>query len=103
MVKSDVTAVELKELSENGVAQKYIEKNIAESDARQKARQRERIEVRTQELLRVNGSEYGFSMKKARQQATREVMGQPAYEDDINEVVEKPDRQTILDAHRQQS
>ena len=41
-----------------------------------------------------------FSPEKARNQATREVMGPPAYEDDINDELERPDRQAILDAHK---
>ncbi len=100
MAKHDVAAADLAEQKMTDAVNKFIADDIAASEARQKARQQQRIDARTQELLRVSGSKYGYSPEKAREQATREVMGPPAYEDDINEVPEKPDRQAILDAHR---
>ena len=99
MGKADPAATDLAELDITSVVNKRIEDDIAASEARQKARQQQRIDLRTQELLRVSGSKYGISPEKARKQATREVM-RPRYEDDINEVPEKPDRQAILDAHK---
>ena len=102
MARADMVAADLAEQSMTDAAQEFIENDIAESEARLKVQQQEQIDVRAQELLRVNGSEFGYSLKKARQQATRDVMGQPAYEDDINEVPEKPNRQAILDAHKAQ-
>ena len=100
MAKHDVAAADLAEQKMTDVVNKFIADDIAASEARQKARQQQRIDARTQELLRVSGSKYGYSPEKARGKATREVMGPPAYEDDINEVPEKPDRQAILDAHK---
>lgn len=100
MAKADMIAADLADRAASDAAQKYIENDIAESEARLKAQQQEQIDATAQELLRVNGSQLGYSMKKARQQATREVVGPAPYEDDVNEVVEKPDRQAILDAHR---
>ncbi len=100
MGKADLAAADIAEQNLTGAVNKFIADDIAASEARQKARQQQRIDARTQELLRVNGSEYGFSPAKARSQATREVVGAPRYEDDITEVPEKPDRQAILDAHK---
>ena len=100
MGKYDMAAVEVEEHRIANPAQKFIDDEIAASEARQKARQQQRIDGRTQELLRVSGSKYGYSTERAREQATREVMGPPAYEDDINEVPEKPDRQAILKGSR---
>jgi len=100
MAKHDVAAADLAEQKMTDAVNKFIADDIAASEARQKARQQQRIDARTQELLRVSGSKYGYSPEKAREQATRDVMGPPAYEDDINDEPEKPDRQAILDAHR---
>ena len=100
MVKHDVAAAGLAEHKMTDAVNKFIADDIAASEARQKARQQQRIDARTQELLRVSGPKYGYSPVKAREQATRDVLGPPAYEDDINEMPEKPDRQAILDAHR---
>ena len=96
MANHDVAAADIEEHRIANPAQKFIDDEIAASEARQKARQQQRIDARTQELLRVSGSKYGFSPEKAREQATREVMGPPAYEDDIDEVPEKPDRRELL-------
>ena len=100
MAKHDVAAADIEEHRIANPAQKFIDDEIAASEARQKARQQQRIDIRTQELLRVSGSKYGYSPEQARKQATLEVMGPPAYEDDINVEPEKPDRQAILDAHK---
>ncbi len=100
MVKHDVAAADLAERKMTDAVNKFIADDIAASEARQQARQQQRIDGRTQELLRVSGSKYGYSTERAREQATREVMGPPAYEDDINEVPEKPDRQAILKGSR---
>ena len=100
MGKHDMAAAEAEEHKTATAVQKFINDDIAASEARQKARQQQRIDLRTQELLRVNGSEFGFSPAKARRQATREIVGPPAYEDDVNDKPEKPDRQAILDAHK---
>ena len=100
MGKHDVAAAEAEEHKTATAVQKFINDDIAASEARQKARQQQRIDLRTQELLRVNGSEFEFSPAKATEQATREIVGPPAYEDDINDLPEKLDRQAILDAHR---
>lgn len=96
MAKSDVAAADLADLDLAGIVNKRIEDDIAASEARQKARQQQRIDGRTEELLRVSGSKYGYSTKRAREQATREVMGPPAYEDDINDEPKKIDRREIL-------
>ena len=96
MAKHDVAAADIEEHRIANPAQKFIDNEIVASEGRQKARQQQRIDARTQELLRVSGSKYGFDPKKAREQATREVVGPPAYEDDINEVPDKPDRREIL-------
>ena len=100
MGKHDMAAADAEEHKTATAVQKFINDDIAASEARQKARQQQRIDLRTQELLRVNGSEFGFSPTKAREQATREIVGPPAYEDDINDEPAKPNRQAILDAHR---
>ncbi len=100
MAKHDVAAADLAEQKMTDAVNKFIEDDTAASEARQKARQQQRIDARTQELLRVSGSKYGYSSEQARKQATSEVMGPPAYEDDINEEPDKPDRQAILDAHK---
>ena len=100
MVASDVAAADLAEQTMTDAVQKFIEDDIAAVAARQKADQQQQIDLRTQELLRVSGSEYGYSPEKARKQATREII-RPRYEDDINDKPEKPDRQAILDALRQ--
>ena len=96
MAKHDVAAADLAEQKMTDAVNKFIADDIAASEARQKARQQQRIDGRTQELLRVSGSKYGYNPEKAREQATREVMGPPDYEDDINEVPKKPDRREIL-------
>ena len=78
---------------------KFIDDDIAATEELRKKDQQQQIELRTQELLRIDGSTYGFSLMLAREQATREIV-RPRYEDDINEVPDKPDRQAILDAHK---
>ena len=100
MGKADVAAADLTEQELTDAAQQVVADDIAATEEAQKAEQRQRIDARTQELLRVNGSAYDYNPEKAREQATREVMGRPAYEDDINDEPEKPDRQDILDAHK---
>ncbi len=100
MGKADLAAADLAERKMTDAVQRFIENDIAASEARQKARQQQRIDIRTQDLLRVNGSEYGYSAVKARKQAIADVMGRPAYEDDINDETKKPDRQAILDGHK---
>jgi hypothetical protein len=100
MGKHDLAAADLAEQKMTEVVNKFIEDDLAAADALRKKKQRHRIDARTQELLRVNGSEYGFSPEKARKQATADVIGPPAYEDDITVEPEKPNRQTILDAHK---
>ena len=81
--------------------QKFVNDETAALKAREKADQERSIELRTQELLRVDGSTYGFSLKLARKQAMQEII-RPRYEDDINPESEKPDRQAILDTHKGQ-
>ena len=100
MGKADVAAADLAEQELTDAAHKFITDDIAATEAAQKADQQQQIDLRTQELLRVNGSAYDYSPEQARKQATRDVMGQPAYEDDVNDEPERPDRQAILDAHK---
>ena len=100
MGKADMTAADLAEQKMTEAVNRFIEDDLAAADALQQKKQRHRIDARTQELLRVNGSQYGFSPEKARKQATADIMGPPAYEDDINVEPEKPNRQAILDAHK---
>ena len=99
MGKHDIAAADLAQQKMTDAADKFIADDIAAVAARQKADQQQQIDLRTQELLRVNGSAYGFSLKLAREQATREII-RPCYEDDINVEPEKPDRQAILDARK---
>ena len=99
MAAADVAAADLAEQDPAGAVNKFIEDDIATVAARQKADQQQQIDLRTQELLRVDGSSYNFSLKLARKQATREIV-RPRYEDDINEEPVKPNRQAILDAHK---
>ena len=99
MGKHDVAAADLAEQRHTDAVNKFIADDIAAVAARQKADQQQQIDLRTQELLRVNGSTYGFSLKLAREQATREII-RPRYEDDINDEPAKPNRQAILDDHK---
>ena len=99
MAKHDMAAADLAEQEMTRAAEQFIADDIATSEDHRRSDQQQRIELRTQELLRVDGSTYGFSVKRAREQATREIV-QPHYEDDINDETEKPDRQAILDAHK---
>jgi len=96
----EVAAADLAERKMTDAVNKFIADDIAASEARQKARQQQRIDGRIQELLRVSGSKYGYNPEKAREQAKREIMGPPAYEDDINVEPEKPNRQAILKGSR---
>ena len=100
MAKHDVAAADLAEQKMTDTVNKFIEDDLAAAEALHKKKQQHRIDARTQELLRVSGSQYGFSPEKARKQATADVMGPPAYEDDINPEPGKPNRQAILDAHK---
>ena len=100
MAKHDMAAVDLAEQKMTDAVNKFIEDDLEAADALYKKKRLHRIDARTQELLRVNGSEYGYSPEKARKQATQEIIGPPAYEDDINYAPEKPDRQAILDEHK---
>lgn len=100
MAKHDMAAADLAEQKMTDTVNKFIEVDLAATDALQKKKQQHRIDARTQELLRVNGSAYNFSAKKARAHATREIV-RPRYEDDINDEPVKPDPQAILDAHKE--
>lgn len=100
MAEHDMAAVEAEEHRIANPAQKFIDDEISASEARQKTRQQQRIDLRTQELLRVSGSKYGYSPEKARETATREVMVPSRYEDDVNPEPANPNRRAILDAHR---
>jgi len=99
MVEHDTAAAKAEEHRIANLAQKYIDDETAALEAREKADQEQRIEIRTHELMRIDGSRYGFNLKKARKQATREIV-QPRYEDDVNDEPVKPNRQAILDAHK---
>ena len=99
MVAADVAAADLAEQELTSAVDKFISDDNAASEDRRRKDQQQQIDLRTQELLRVSGSEYGYSPEKARKQATREIV-RPRYEDDINDEPEKPDRQAILDAHK---
>ncbi len=96
MAKHDTAAADLAEQKMTDAVQQFIEDDLAAAEVLQKKKQQHRIDARTQELLRVSGSKYGFRPELAREQATRDVMGPPAYEDDINDEPEKPDRREIL-------
>lgn len=100
MIKRDVADAEIEEHKKANPAQKFINDDIAATENLQREDQQQRIDLRTQELLRIDGSTFNYSTKLARKQAAREVMGHAPYEDDINEVPVKPDRQAILDAHK---
>ena len=99
MGAADVAAADLAEQDLTDAAQQFIADDNTAVEAQQRKSQQARIDTRTQELLRVNGSAYGFSPEKAREQATRDII-RPRYEDDINDKPEKPDRQAILEAHK---
>ena len=99
MVAADVAAADLAEQELTSAVDKFISDDNAASEDRRRKDQQQQIDLRTQELLRVSGSEYGYSPEKARKQATREII-RPRYEDDINDEPERPDRQAILDAHK---
>ena len=100
MAKHDMAAADLAEQKMTEAVNKFIEDDLTAADALRKKKQRHRIDARTQELLRVSGSKYGYSPEEARKQATADVMGPPAYEDDVNPEPKKPNRQAILDAHK---
>jgi hypothetical protein len=99
MGKHDLATAEAEEHKSANLVQKFVNDETAALKAREKADQERSIELRTQELLRVDGSSYDFSLKLAREQATREIV-RPRYEDDINEELVKPNRQAIWDAHK---
>ena len=99
MGRADVAAADLAEQKLTDAADKFIADDIAASEYRRKKDQQQRIDLRTQELLRINGSAYDYSPEQARKQATREIV-RPRYEDDINDEPERPDRQEILDTHK---
>ena len=85
MAQSDMATIDAEEKASEGAL--AVEKLIADDLAAEKDRLRkdeqQRIELRTHELLRVDGSTYGYSIKRARAQASREIV-RPRYEDDIN-------------------
>ena len=99
MAKHDMAAADIAEQKHTEAVNKFISDDIAASEDRRRSDQQQRIELRTQELLRVDGSSYGFSVKRAREQATHEIV-RPRYEDDINEEPVKPNRQAILDTYK---
>ncbi len=98
--KHDMASVEIEEFKSDNPVQRFIVGENTAADALANASLQERIDARTQELLRIDGAKYNYSMKLARKQAATEVAGPAAYEDDINPESAKPDRQTILDAHK---
>ena len=99
MGKHDLAAVEVEEHRIANSAQKFIDDKATALEAQEKTDKEQQIETRAHELMRIDGSRYDFNLKKARKQATREIV-QPRYEDDINVKPEKPNRQAILDAHK---
>ena len=58
-------------------ANQFIELEISIAETVQQAQRNPKIYARAQELLRVDGSTYGYSEEKAREQATLDVMGAP--------------------------
>ena len=99
MGKHDLAAVEVEEHRIANSTQKFIDDETAALKAQEKTDKEQQIEIRAHELMRIDGSRYDFNLKKARKQATREIV-QPRYEDDVNDEPVKPNRQAILDAHK---
>jgi hypothetical protein len=99
MGQHDLAAAEVEEHRIANPTQKFIDDETAARKAQEKADQKQQIEIRTHELMRIDGSRYGFNLKKARKQATREIV-RPRYEDDINIKPKKLNRRAILDAHK---
>ena len=64
-----------------------LENSIAETV--QQTQQEQKIYARAQELLHVDGSTYGYSQEKAREQATLEVLGAPTKCDNTKPVESK--------------
>jgi hypothetical protein len=85
MVKHDVATADGEERKTNATTtvEKHIADNLAADAEQRRADQQQKIEFRTQELLRVDGSAFDFSIERAREQATREIV-RPRYEDDID-------------------
>ena len=98
MVAADVAAADLAEQDPMGAINNYIENDIAASEAVRHKKQQEMIAARTQDLLYAHG--WSRTEEELREQATREIIGRPAYEDDINIKPKRPDPQAILDAHK---
>jgi hypothetical protein len=100
MVAADVAAADLAEQDLTGTVDKFIADDIAAAEARRKERTQEMIDARIPDLMYALGNQPGYTKKQAREQATREIVGRPRYEDEINDQPEKPDRQAILDSRK---
>jgi chromatin segregation and condensation protein Rec8/ScpA/Scc1 (kleisin family) len=60
---------------------KYWANQKATADAEANRWKEERIKARTQELLYAHGDRHDYTEAKAREQATREVVGRPSFQD----------------------
>ena len=58
-------------------ADQFIELENSIAEIVHQSQQKQKIYARAQELLRVDGSTYGYSEENAREQATLDVMGAP--------------------------
>ncbi len=71
MAQSDMATVDAEEKASEGAiaVEKLIADDLAAEEDRLRKDEQQRIELRTHELLRVDGSTYGYSIKRAREQA----------------------------------
>ena len=84
MVEHDAKMIAIEQHKSDDTVQKFIKNNLATEEADRQSKLNQEIERRAMELLRVSGSDFDYSLDKARQKAKKEVIGPPAYEDDID-------------------
>lgn len=83
LVKADAAELENEKRKQEAIdaTNKYWADKKAESDAELNRRREEHIKARTQELLYAHGNAHDYTEAKAREQATREVVGRPSFQD----------------------
>lgn len=82
MAKQDMAALDDSGQALIDAANKFMEDEIASRERALHERQAELIRTRTQEIWHAHGWE--ITEEEARKRATEEIVGPPAYEDDIN-------------------
>jgi hypothetical protein len=83
LVKADAAELEDAERAQKAIdaSSKYWADKKAAADAEIKRRRDEHINAHTQELLCAQGNTHDYTEAKAREQATREVMGRRSFQD----------------------